>query len=145
MKPVINVWTRLVQVAMSLPTLRAWATTTRLDLEMKRIINVLDQACPGEDVALDINGLDKNITPRSGDETHHQRLDQACPGSNVALDTKRLDKNNMPRPEVLLAAINTVNAKWSAAGKKTSSDLDWFHHIEENYGAELASMMDYTI
>ena len=45
-----------------------------------------------------LKGLDKNNTPRSVEETHHQRFDQACPSDKVALDLKGLDKNNTPRP-----------------------------------------------
>ena len=49
-----------------------------------------DQACPGENVALDIK------------QTHHQRVDRACPGENVASDIKDVDKNDMPETGALV-------------------------------------------
>ena len=91
---IINDSTRLAQVTM--------LRTTRLDLEMRRIINDFrlaqvtmlrtirldpghemhhqhfDQACSSDNFPLDDHGLDKYNMPRSSGETHHQSSDQAC-------------------------------------------------------------------
>ena len=73
-----------------------------------------DQACPGDNVVLNIKGVDKNASRRSRDamvykkyttlgqtcslvEMHHQRADQACLGDNVVLNIKGVDKNDSRR------------------------------------------------
>ena len=83
---------RLRQPTHTAPSPRA-SEVCPMEMQHHRV----EQACPGDNVALNIESLDKNDTPRSGDETHHQRLDQTCLSDNVALDIKGLDKNDTPR------------------------------------------------
>ena len=85
-KRIISVVTRPAQVKMSRCLDKNNTPGSRDEKHHPRI----DQACPGENVALDIK------------QTHHQRVDQACPGENVASDIKDVDKNDMPETDALV-------------------------------------------
>ena len=74
----------------SLPTHTASNPYTEKAFTVELHHQRFDHAGPGENVSLNLEGLDKNNIARSGGEMYHPRIGQ--PGDTVALDIKRLDK-----------------------------------------------------
>ena len=90
-------------------------THTALNLGTEKVFTVevhqrMDQMYPGDNVGLNIKGLDKNNIPWFGDDMMYKKVPPwARPGSStrrlrflksrddVGLNIKGLDKNNMPR------------------------------------------------